>query len=172
MEKELQIRPADVEDINTIGWLAQQIWPIAYHDILSKDQLDYMLQLIYSPASLKQQMEKNQIFILAELDEEPVGFASYSAITTDGVFKLHKLYVLPDLHGKGLGQALMDFVTSEVLSLGAITLRLNMNRHNKAKHFYERNGFTIVGEDDVDIGNNYYMNDYIMEKSLLVTDKE
>ena len=170
MENELQIRLADSDDINTIGWLAQQIWPIAYKDILSQDQLEYMLQLIYSPDSLKVQMEKKHLFVLAELDEEPVGFASYSE-TSNGLFKLHKLYVLPDLHGKGLGKALLDFVINEVSLLGAITLRLNMNRNNKAKSFYERNGFAIIGEEDVDIGNNYYMNDFVMEKSIGVPQK-
>ena len=166
MEGELEIRPADTDDINIIGWLAQQIWPVAYRDIITRAQLEYMLQLIYSPDSLREQMRLSHQFLIAELDEEPVGFASYSSLTEPGVFKLHKLYVLPELHGKGLGKALLDFVTDAVIPLGATTLRLNMNRHNKAKTFYERNGFKIVGEEDVDIGNNYFMNDYVMEKKL------
>ena len=166
MEGELEIRPADTDDINIIGWLAQQIWPVAYRDIITKAQLEYMLQLIYSPDSLKEQMRLGHQFLIAELDEEPVGFASYSPLTESGIFKLHKLYVMPKLHGKGLGKALLDFVTDAVLSLGATTLRVNMNRHNKAKTFYERNGFKIVGEEDIDIGNNYFMNDYVMEKKL------
>ena len=166
MEKELNIRAADEDDINIIGWLAQQVWPVAYKDILSKDELEYMLQLIYSPDSLKQQMQMNHQFLIAEFEHEPVGFASYSPLTEPGIFKLHKLYVLPELHGKGLGKALLDSVTGEVVSLKANTLRLNMNRQNKARVFYERNGFTIVGEEDVDIGNNYYMKDYVMEKTL------
>ena len=74
--------------------------------------------------------------------------------------------MLPDLHGKGLGKALLDIVTENAITLGAKTLRLNMNRHNKAKQFYERNGFTIIKQEDVDIGNNYFMNDYVMEKQL------
>jgi GNAT superfamily N-acetyltransferase len=166
MEKELEIRLADIDDINIIGWLAQQVWPVAYKDILSKGQLEYMIQLIYSPASLKEQMELNHQFFIAELEEEPVGFASYSSLPDPGVYKLQKLYVLPDLHGKGLGKALLDFVTEEVQQQGAKILRLNMNRDNKAKTFYERNGFKIVGEEDIDIGNNYFMNDYIMEKTM------
>ena len=166
MEKELNIRMADEDDINIIGWLAQQIWPVAYKDILNKAELEYMLQLIYSPDSLKQQMQLNHQFLIAELDHEPVGFASYSPVTEPGVFKLQKLYVLPELHGKGLGKALLDSVTEEVLSLEAKTLRLNMNRQNKARSFYERNGFTIVGQEDVDLGNNYYMRDYVMEKTV------
>jgi GNAT superfamily N-acetyltransferase len=166
METDLEIRTADAEDINIIGYLAQQIWPVTYREILSEAQLEYMLNLIYSPEALKQQMDLQHQFLIAELDEEPVGFASYSSISGDGLFKIHKLYVLPEYHGKGLGKALLDFITEEISSLGATSLRLNMNRKNKAKYFYERNGFTIIKEEDIDIGNNYFMNDFVLEKKL------
>lgn len=166
MEIELQIRMADEEDINVIGWLAQQIWPVAYKDIVSADQIAYMLHHIYSPEALKQQMADKHQFLVAELEEEPVAFASYSAINETGLFKLHKLYVLPELHGRGIGAALLDFIREEILPLGGTKLRLNMNRNNKAKSFYQKNGFKIIGEEDVDIGNNYFMNDYVMEKNL------
>ena len=171
MESELEIRTADVEDINTIGYLAQQIWPIAYRDILSSGQLEYMLNLIYGPEALKQQMSQHQQFLIAELDEDPVGFASYSAISNDGLFKLHKLYVLPELHGKGLGKALLDFITEEIISLGGTSLQVNMNRSNKARSFYQKNGFTIIREEDIDIGNNYFMNDFVMQKMLPVDER-
>jgi len=166
MENELEIRMADAEDINTIGYLAQQIWPVVYKDILSPAQIDYMMQLIYSPESLKEQMSQHHQFLIAELEEDPVGFASYSPLTGDGIFKLQKLYILPELRGKGLGKALLDFITEEVITLGATTLRLNMNRNNLARQFYEKSGFVIIKEEDIKIGNNYFMNDYVMEKRL------
>jgi diamine N-acetyltransferase len=167
VEHQLEIRFADEEDIYAIERLAGQIWPFAYKEILSPEQLDYMLQLIYSPDALKDQMSQHQ-FLIAEIEKIPVGFASYSPIDIENnaVFKLHKLYVLPNLHGKGLGKALLDFITEEIIAAGATTLRLNMNRHNKAKKFYERYGFVIIKEEDIDIGNNYFMNDFVMEKSL------
>ncbi len=168
MQNELQIRMADEDDINIIGWLAQHIWPVAYKDIITSAQLEYMLQLIYSPEALKQQMDNEHQFLIAELEEEPVAFASYSSVNADGLFKIHKLYVLPELHGKGIGAALLDFIAEEIVALGGMVLRLNMNRNNKAKTFYEKNGFKIVGEEDIDIGNNFFMNDYVMEKKLRI----
>lgn len=163
METELEIRMADADDINIIGYLAQQIWPVAYKEILSSSQLEYMLKLMYSPGAIKEQMHSNHQFLIAELNEEPVGFASYSVIEKH-IYKLHKLYVLPELQGKGLGKAILDFVSEEIVSHGAKALRLNMNRKNRARHFYEKYGFNIIKEEDVDIGNNYFMNDYVMEK--------
>ena len=85
MEPTLSIRFADLEDINTIGYLAQQIWPVTYGDIVPAAQLDYMLNLIYSPASLRRQMvEDGHSFLMVEEDEEPIGFAAWSPLDEPG----------------------------------------------------------------------------------------
>jgi GNAT superfamily N-acetyltransferase len=164
MDQTLLIRPADLDDINTIGFLAQQIWPDTYGDILSAEQLKYMLKLIYSPKSLRRQMvDEHQQFLIVEQTEDPIGFASWSVTAAPGVYKLHKLYVLPGRQGKGLGKTLLQFILETLRPEGATRLRLNVNRHNKARQFYERMGFTVIGEEDIDIGHGYFMNDYIME---------
>ena len=115
---------------------------------------------------LSGQYEQAITELKAVLDEEPVGFASFSKIKEPGVYKLHKIYVRTDIQGKGLGKALIDAVIEEIQPANATALHLNVNRHNKAKTFYERFGFAILKEEDVDIGNGYFMNDYVMEKKL------
>jgi diamine N-acetyltransferase len=167
MSNELIIRKAELDDVNTIGYLAYQIWPVTYRDLLTFDRLQYMLNLIYSPASLRRQMTTDlHQFLLAELNDEPVGFASYSKIDLPDTYKLHKLYVSTNIQGKGLGKALLDQVKANALSAGARFLHLNVKRDNKAIHFYEKQGFKIIREEDIDIGNGYFMNDYVMELSL------
>jgi GNAT superfamily N-acetyltransferase len=167
MDETLLIRPADLDDINTIGFLAQQIWPDAYGAILSPEQLKYMLKLFYSPNALRKQMlDDRHQFLIVELEEDPIGFASWSISGEPSTVKLHKLYVLPTLQGKGLGRALLQFIFETLRPQGAATLRLNVNRHNKARQFYERMGFAVVGEEDIDIGHGYFMNDYIMEVAV------
>jgi GNAT superfamily N-acetyltransferase len=167
MNEELIIRDAELDDINTIGYLAYQVWPLAYKNILTLDQLQYMLNRIYSPASLRRQMiEEHHHFLIAELSEEPVGFASYGSLNPANNSKLHKLYVRNDIQGKGLGKALLDQVIENCVSAGTNRLFVNVNRHNKAISFYEKAGFKIIREEDVDIGNGYFMNDFVMEKLL------
>lgn len=164
MDKTLLIRPADLDDINTIGFLAQQIWPATYGEILSAEQLKYMLKLIYSPKALRSQMvDEHQQFLMVEQADEPIGFASWGAAQSPGIYKLHKLYVLPRRQGKGLGRTLLQFIFEAIRPKGASKLRLNVNRYNKARQFYERMGFTVIGEEDIDIGHGFFMNDYIME---------
>ncbi len=167
MEQELIIRFAEPEDMNTVGYLAQQIWPETYKEILTPEQLSFMLNLFYSPASLQQQVSKlKHTFLIAELDEEPVAFASYAPTETPGKYKLHKIYVHGKTQGKGIGKALVDFIAEQLTEYEAQALLLNVNRHNKARSFYEKLGFVVIGEEDIDIGNGYFMNDYIMEKKL------
>ncbi|HMH24212.1 MAG TPA: GNAT family N-acetyltransferase [Puia sp.] len=165
MDPELSIRFADQDDINTIGFLAQQIWPLTYGDFISAEQLRYMLNRFYSPPSLRQQMRTHK-FLILEQEEESIGFASWSPSDELSVYKLHKLYVLPGRQGKGLGKAMLEFITGDIVPQGAKLLQLNVNRYNKAKQFYEKMGFSVIREEDIDIGNNYFMNDYVMELPL------
>ena len=152
MSAEMVIRDAGTDDLNTIGYLAGQIWPIAYKDILSPDQLQYMLDLIYSPSALSKQMTIDQHqFLIAEIDEEPVGFASYSKIWEPATYKLHKIYVRTEIQGKGIGKTLLARVEELIKEEGASYLQLNVNRYNKALGFYEKVGFAKIDEEDIDI---------------------
>jgi diamine N-acetyltransferase len=167
MREGLIIKKANDKDILTIQTLAHRIWPDAYADILTPDQLAYMLEYIYSPASLEKQMNIQQHqFLLASIEHEPVGFAAYSLIEEPRIYKLHKLYVRTDIQGKGLGKALLETVLHNIQQAGATAFRLNVNRYNKARYFYEKQGFSIIKEEDVDTGNDYFMNDYVMEKTF------
>jgi GNAT superfamily N-acetyltransferase len=163
--KDLVIRPASYNDISYIQEIAAQTWPVAYKEILTKDALEYMLGLFYSRPALEDQLKSNHHFFLAVKDARPIGFASFSHIN-GSTYKLQKLYVLPNIQGTGAGLELLKTVETVAKSMGAIQMLLNVNRENKAKNFYERNGYTIIKDEDVDIGNGYWMIDYVMEKKL------
>ena len=166
MENQLNIRFAGINDIDCIRELALTIWPVAYKEILSPQQLDYMLDLIYSAPSLLEQMEKkHHQFVIEEMEGKPVGFASWSKGQAD-IWKLHKLYILTNIQKQGAGRKLIDFVIDEVRKQNGTALRLNVNRFNSARSFYEKIGFRIIAEEKIDIGHDYVMDDYVMEKAL------
>jgi GNAT superfamily N-acetyltransferase len=82
-------------------------------------------------------------------------------------FKLHKLYLLPELHGRGLGSRLLQHVEREVRTRAGHRLMLSVNKRNaKAIAAYQRNGFRIVESVVTDIGGGFVMDDYIMAKEL------
>jgi ribosomal protein S18 acetylase RimI-like enzyme len=167
MNQNFEIRTARTTDIPDIERLAREIWPDTYGHILQPDQLNYMLDYFYNPASLENQMTSLQhSFIISTLDNKPVGFASWSQMEKTGIYKLHKLYVDTKTQGKGIGRKLIDHILDQLRADKAVALRLNVNRHNKARDFYEKYGFAIIGEEDVDIGNGFFQNDFVMEKKL------
>jgi GNAT superfamily N-acetyltransferase len=162
------ISNAGIEDIPLIRELCFKVWPQTYAPLLSEEQVSYMLELMYSEASLREQINAGAQFIIlrTELDE-PVGFASYQAIDP-GVFKLHKLYVLPSEQGKGSGRFIIDTIISRIKEKGAHSLRLQVHKKNNARLFYDKLGFVIIEDLRLDIGRGYIMDDYIMEKKITV----
>jgi len=161
------IRQATIKDVETIRSLAKEIWYDTYLPILAEAQLEYMLGDIYSTKKLSTQIKNNeQTFLLLLEDEQVVAFAAYSPREEDAdIYKLHKIYCLPATQGKGYGKVLINTVCEAVIKAGKHLLELNVNRHNKAKDFYERMGFKVMYEEDVPIGP-YFMNDYVMRKEL------
>lgn len=159
------IHPVSFDAIPVIRELTFQVWPQTYRNILSAEQIDYMLEMMYSEASLKKQISDGAQFLIIKEDQTPVGFASYQEIRPT-VFKLHKIYILPSRQGKGTGKLVMDFVLDDVVGKGATALQLQVNKNNKAKLFYEKLGFKEIDKVKLDIGNGYIMDDFIMQKSL------
>ena len=160
------IRSASITDIELIRSLCFEVWPQTYASIISQEQIEYMLDRMYSPLSLQQQMEEGAHFILLYNDALPIGFASYQVITPTHC-KLHKLYVLPTQQGKGGGRVMIQQILVEIKEKGIQHLELQVNRNNSAVTFYERLGFYKREIADFDIGNGFFMNDYIMQIDLL-----
>jgi ribosomal protein S18 acetylase RimI-like enzyme len=145
--------------------LAHRIWPHTFGSILSTAQIAYMLEWMYSISSIKEQVEKKgHRFILVKRDDEFIGYASYEInFGNSGDTKLHKIYVLPECQGTGAGKILMDEVISRTEKSGSKHLLLNVNRDNPALGFYQKKGFMVIRTEDIDIGNGYFMNDYVMQ---------
>ena len=164
----MEIGIASEADIPVIKMLAEKTWPDAYAGIISPAQIRYMLDLIYSEAALKTQMRSGHRLIFALDEDVPVGFASFSKKSSEELktFRLHKLYVLPTLHGKGIGVFLLNHIIEESQTAGAKQLELNVNKHNPAKLFYDRKGFTVLREEVLDIGEGYVMDDFVMVKKI------
>lgn len=163
----IYLRKAKENDIPLIADLAERTWPQTYGDYLGEEQIRYMLDKMYNKGELLGQMRKGHIFLIATEGSQDVGFAGFSLINPEEyAYKLHKLYVLPEMHGKGVGKILINEVVDIVRQNDGRTLELNVNRNNKAKDFYERAGFKIKETVNLEIGNGFYMNDYVMEKTL------
>ena len=156
------------ENFTSIRAIAAAVWPIAYSPIMSQEQLDYMMEMMYSITSLQLQAnEKKHRFILAKEEETVLGFASYEFnCIKKPKTKIHKIYILTNHQGKGIGKALINFIVDEAKERHQKGLILNVNKKNIAIRFYESIGFTISNEEVIDIGNGFVMDDFVMEKTI------
>ncbi len=173
----IETRRASTEDIEIISKLADIAFRHTYRDILSSDQIDYMMDWMYSEVSLRAQMtERANVFFIMSADGRDIGYASFERHTNppadlEGriVFNLQKLYVLPEYQRCSCGSRLLELVEERMrffVGVSPATHELNVNRRNPAVGFYRKHGLAVNREGDFPIGNGYYMNDYIMRKDL------
>ena len=147
----LSIRRASEADCALIRRLAGEVFPATYREILAPAQLDYMMEWMYSEESLQGQFRAGHVWFIASSDG-------------GDLFHLQKIYVLPRFQGLGAGEFLFRRAVEYIRSVhpGPCMMELNVNRRNRALHFYERMGMRRLREGDFPIGDGYYMNDYIM----------
>ena len=160
----LTIRKASVNDCPLIHSMASIVFPYTYKEILSPCQLDYMMEWMYSPENIRKQMEEDgHAYFMAYKDNEPCGYLSIEQQDKD-IFHLQKIYILPQFQGHHIGSFLFSEAIRYIKEVHPepCLMELNVNRTNKAVSFYKRMGMRILREGDFDIGNGYYMNDYIM----------
>src|SRR5699024_6722710 len=160
----IHIIDAREKEIPIINDLAKKTWPSTFKNILSKKQIAYMLEWMYSYASLSKQMQKGHQFLLIKAADQYCGYCSYANENKKTI--LQKIYILPNSQGLGIGKALLKEVILRARQSEANTLQLNVNRYNKAVNFYQKQGFKIISIEDNPIGQGYYMNDFVMELPL------
>lgn len=158
------LRQANKEDITLIHELAWHAFPATYRDLLSKEQIDFMMEWMYSPDNLRKQMEDGHVYFIASYNEEDCGYISIQPEGVDA-FHLQKIYILPEFQGKHIGSYLFNQAVSYIKSIhpSPCQMRLNVNRYNpRAVEFYKHMGMRKLEEGDFHIGHGYYMTDYIM----------
>lgn len=160
----ISYRKAFAAEVGIISGLADRIWKKHYITIITMEQIEYMLKRMYSDQALTKQMEEGHDFTIVSVNGKDVGYISLSKNEKNEYF-LHKFYVEVDEQGKGIGTKLFEYILTQLVD--ARSIKLTVNRKNyKAINFYFKNGFIIDEVADFDIGDGYFMNDFVMLKKL------
>lgn len=167
MNSFMKIEQLQKHELVRVQKIAHLTWPDTFKEILSPEQIDYMLNWMYNIDTLSNQLEAGHHFYILTDDGEDLGFIGVQPhYPTKIETKLHKIYILPSCQGKGAGVLLMKKAEEIALTSCTQYLVLNVNRYNRATDFYKKIGFEITKEEDIDIGNGYLMEDYIMKKMI------
>lgn len=164
----ITIHIASFDQLKIIRELANVIWPKTFAEILTPDQIIFMMDWMYSLQTLEKKHQEGQVFLLVYQDSFPIGFAAFeSNIKNTGKTKIHKLYIDQQVQGKGVGRSVIDYIDLSASRNSQTHLILNVNRFNqKAIDFYYKIGFTEAYREVIDIGNGFVMDDVVMEKEI------
>jgi diamine N-acetyltransferase len=155
------LRQASEPDIPLIRELAHRIWWAHYPEIISPEQIEYMLEQGYNETALRQQMLDPALsFWLVLADDQTAGFMSISKKGPIQYF-LQKFYLDNNQRGRGVGAAAFQALLEQYPDLQE--LRLNVNRRNfKSINFYFKIGFVIDHFMDTSFGAGYVLDDFQM----------
>jgi ribosomal protein S18 acetylase RimI-like enzyme len=163
----MEIRTLKKDELEIVKNLAYLIWPKTYGHIITSEQMSYMLNWMYSLECLENNFNNNHTYFCISTNGKDIGFMDLEINHPEtGNLKIQKIYVLPNYHGKGFGLELMkkarDFASKKLMN----SMSLQVNRNNIAVEFYKKFGFEIIDVQDFDIGNGYFMNDFVMQYKI------
>lgn len=162
----LAFRRATAADIPLLRDLAHRIWHACYPGIITVEQIDYMLGWMYSPEKIADELATGVHWELTTFNGADAGFLALTCPDAAPA-ELHKLYLLPELHGHGHGQAMLRRAFDIAASHGCPELHLRVNKGNtRALRSYERAGFSIIDSLVADIGGGFVMDDFILARTI------
>jgi ribosomal protein S18 acetylase RimI-like enzyme len=164
----MQIKELGIDELEIAAEIAAATWPSAYKDVISSEQIQYMLAKMYDLETLKQQKNAGHSFFVAIENDQHVGFiAVQPKHPIAEQLKIHKLYIHPSFQGHGVGKVLFSKALEVARENQLTRIVLNVNKRNKAVDFYKHIGFVIDQEVILEIGNGYVMDDFVMGFSLV-----
>lgn len=157
----IKIRNIEEKDIPSVVDIKISGWQVAYKGIIEDNILNSMNREKIIE-KLKNNYKENG-FIVAELNNEIVGFCSYidnNKFTPDITYidcELSALYVKPNLKYNGIGTKLFRFVTNEFKNKNKTKMILWCLKDNEpSKKFYTKMGGEIIKERIIEIGQKSY----------------
>lgn len=156
---------SSIWDIKQTALLASEIWHEHFTPIIGEQQVDYMLDKFQSEHAISEQIHEGYSYFALMNNDQQIG---YTGIKTepDCLF-LSKLYIRKDFRGRGYSKVMLDQIEKEAKQNNKSIIRLTCNKNNaNSLAVYKKLGFQIVRQEKTDIGNGFYMDDYILEKRL------
>ena len=164
---DIRLVRAEPGDAPELAQLAGVIWPEAFADMITRAQIDYMLDTIQSAPAMVRQMRDGMDYYFVLSRDRRVGYAALQNDQADRTTKLSKLYILAEHRNGRVALSALENVIRIAAAAGSASLSLTVNRGNaRAIRFYEKHGFARTREIVMDIGGGFVMDDYIMERPV------
>lgn len=169
----MNIRYATTADAKMLSALGAK----TFFDTFAKDNtpenMDLHLRTSFSPEiQFNELSEPENIFLIAEVDSTPVGYAQLVLNSTEETvhgtkpLEIRRIYAVQEYLGKGIGKELMNAAIQEARQRDCDCVWLGVWEKNpRAIAFYQKWGFKEVGTHTFTVGTDP-QRDFIMELSL------
>ncbi|MGY8640221.1 MAG: N-acetyltransferase family protein [Verrucomicrobiales bacterium] len=158
----MKFRDCQPEDAEAISEMAARIWPQVYSEMISVEQIEFMLKWMYSPQKIREDLKCGVTYFFIESEAgKTAGYAAFGPDANDPGTWLHKLYVDPEFHRQGLASCAISEIRRRIGIDEKLWLRVNRG-NTTAIAAYKKNGFSTVEERCSDIGGGFVMDDFIM----------
>lgn len=171
----IQIRTAVIDDLDTILELARVTFWDAFHEHPKNaphDTAAYMAAAFSTERITGQLSDAANIFLLAEVNNEPAGYARLirhsieEGVTAENPIELNRLYAHQKFLGKGVGPALLEKCFEMGKEQGHDVIWLGVWEYNpRAEAFYTKYGFRVIGKHIFQYGSDP-QTDRLMQKEL------
>jgi GNAT superfamily N-acetyltransferase len=157
----------DAAGIDALVELIGEIWPEVFVPLIGKEQVDYMLVHYQGKEVITGEIEQGLRYFLVEKDGGRIGYFAYR-LEDDRLF-ISKVYLKKPYRGRGLASEIFAYFEGHARENQKKKLFLHVNRFNRnAVDVYLHRGFEIVKIADEPLGEKYFLNDYWMEKKLVL----
>ncbi|KAK1925421.1 acyl-CoA N-acyltransferase [Papiliotrema laurentii] len=168
------VRAATDEDASAICRVGGRSFAETFaHSCSEADMAEY-LATHYTPEIISNELKRaNRHYLVATVDDAVVAFSSLDTTSDEDCvqsypdrIELSRIYVDGAQHGRGVAKTLAETTLDLARSMGKKYIWLGVWEHNpKANRFYEKLGFSKVGEHTFTVGSDV-QTDWIVLRAL------
>jgi len=171
------VRPAVSAEVAQLSEVAALTFPLACPPGSTADDQQAFIADVLSPERFASYLADPERAVLVAVDGTLVGYTMLvfspptdpdvrAALTLGPSVELSKCYVHPGHHGAGVAHALMSASIEVARERAAAAMWLGVNQQNaRARAFYERSGFAVVGTKHFTVGSRIE-DDFVLERPL------
>ncbi len=149
------------ENIHEIPKLASIILPETYESIMSLNQINYILKLYYQEEAIINQIENNYNFEIIYENNYAIGFFSYKIF--NDFLQLDSIYILNKYQNKGILKKVIKYLEEK---FNKPYIEIKISKYNISLEYFKKINFIITNDKTTNIGQGYYLSDYIMQKKI------
>lgn len=166
----MKIRYGNINDATMLSELGAKTFYDTFASDNTPENIDaYIRKSFSTEIQINELADGNIIFLIAELENGPIGYAKLKLDSKDEsvagtkVIEIERIYSLQEYIGKGIGKALMQAAIDEAKQRGCNSIWLGVWEKNpRAINFYKKWGFREVGSHIFTVGGDLQQ-DLILE---------